>query len=136
QLKSELNALSPEQQQRLPALRYGLALLETAAADYDTAQHDFQAIGSTAADPRVLALVSYNQYQVALEQRDWAEALSLLERAATLRPEQYAPFPLGKYEPERILGVGASGVAFLCRNQPSETRVVVKAFWPDGLATD
>jgi tetratricopeptide (TPR) repeat protein len=136
ELKTQFNALEPEQQKQLPALRYGLAMLETASADFDTAQHDFQSIAAGTTNSRVLAIVSFNQYHVALEQRDWAEALSFLERAATLWPEQLSPFPLTKYEPERILGVGASGVAFLCRNKPSETPVVVKAFWPGGLATD
>ncbi len=136
ELKSQFNALEPEQQQRLSALRYGLAMLETGTGDFDTAQHDFQALAAATTDPHALAVISFNQYQVALEQRDWAEALSLLERAATLWPEQLSPFPMNKYEPERILGVGASGVAFLCRNKPSEMPVVVKAFWPGGLATD
>ena len=73
ELKAQFSALPPEQQRRPPALLNGLALLETAAGDYEAAQHDFHIIAAGATDPHVLAIVSDNEYQVALEQHDWAE---------------------------------------------------------------
>jgi serine/threonine protein kinase len=43
---------------------------------------------------------------------------------------------MAKLEPERILGTGRFGVAFLCRNRHSGSRVVVKALWTANLDRD
>jgi tetratricopeptide (TPR) repeat protein len=136
ELVAQSHALDPEQQRSMPALLNGLAMLEAAAGDYEAAHHDFQTAAAAVVDPHALAILEYNAYVAALEQHDWAEALALLERAATLWPERFSPFPLSKYEPERILGVGGSGVSFLCRHRPSDSHVVVKTLWPDGLLHD
>src|SRR5262249_14993202 len=56
----------------------------------------------------------------------------LLE-AVRLEPRRYAPFPVGKYHPERILGAGGFGVAFLCRHRHMNDRVVVKAMTEEDL---
>jgi len=136
EMAGHFHALEAEQQRSLPALLNGLAMLQAAAGDYEAAHRDFQAGAAAVSEPRVLAILEFNAYIAALEQRDWAEALALLERAATLWPERFSPFPLSKYEPERILGAGVSGVAFLCRHRPSDSHVVVKALWLDGMVDD
>lgn len=120
----------------LPALRNGLAILAALKGDYEEAQGELQAAAAVALDPFALAVVQFNAYRVALEQHDWAEALTFLERAATLWPARFAPLPADKYEAERILGVAGSGVAFLCRDRLAEDRVVVKALESDALEQD
>src|SRR6202012_5372482 len=45
----------------------------------------------------------------------------------------FSPFPLDKYRPERILGAGGFGAAFLCRHAFKRDAVVVKSLWTAGL---
>jgi serine/threonine protein kinase len=124
----------PEEQRRLgPALLQGVAKLEVIAGDFDAAQRDFQEVAGLVAEPAARAEAQYNAYRTCLEQRDWTEALLALRQAASLDPERFAPFPLAKFEPERILGAGGFGVAFLCRNRHSGSRVVIKTLYADGL---
>jgi hypothetical protein len=52
------------------------------------------------------------------------------------RAERFAPFPLSKYEPERILGAGGFGVAFLCRHCNLGSQIVVKALRLDDQERD
>ncbi len=47
--------------------------------------------------------------------------------AVRLDGRRLAPFPLGKYQPQRILGAGGFGVAFLCQHKYMNAPVVVKA---------
>src|SRR5205807_897227 len=69
----------------------------------------------------------------ALEQRHWDRALAEMKQAMALDPAHFAPFPLAKYEPERVLGAGGFGAAFLCRNRISGGRVVIKTLLADRL---
>src|SRR5262249_28102813 len=50
-----------------------------------------------------------------------------------LDPARFAVFPMAKFELERVLGAGGFGVALLCRNRHSGSRVVIKALRTDGL---
>ena len=59
-----------------------------------------------------------------------------MQDAARLAPDRYAPFPLNKYIPERILGAGGFGVVVLCRDVDSGGRVAVKALRTDELDRD
>jgi tRNA A-37 threonylcarbamoyl transferase component Bud32 len=126
-------ALPAEQQQRLPALLNSLAQLEVAAGDFDSAQKDFQKVAALVSDRPAQAEAQHNAYGAALEKGDWPAALDALKQAAALDAGRFAPFPLTKYEPERVLGAGGFGVAFLCRNRHVGNRVVVKALRTDSL---
>src|SRR5207244_4058413 len=53
-----------------------------------------------------------------------------------LRGQALAPFPIDRYEAERILGAGGFGVVFLCRHRHSKARLVVKTLCGDDLARD
>jgi serine/threonine protein kinase len=132
-LVERYRALPAEQRRRLPALLNALGKLEVVAGDFDAAQRDFQEVAGLVAEPSARAEAQFNAYRACLERRDWTEALMALRQAASLDPERFAPFPLSKFEPERILGAGGFGVAFLCRNRHSEGRVVIKTLSPDGL---
>src|SRR5205823_10390265 len=46
---------------------------------------------------------------------------------------RFAPFPVGKYHPLKILGAGGFGVAYLCKHKYLDAPVVVKAFASDYL---
>jgi tRNA A-37 threonylcarbamoyl transferase component Bud32 len=126
-------ALPPEQQQRLPALLNSLAQLEVAAGDFEGAQKDFRQVATLVSDRAAQAEAFHNAYGAALEKGDYPAALEALRQAAALDPQRFAPFPLHKYEPERILGAGGFGVAFLCRNRHTGTRLVVKTLRTDSL---
>jgi serine/threonine protein kinase len=133
QVLQRFRDLPAEEQKRLPALLNSLAQLEVAAGDFDAAQRDFQEVATLVSDKKAQAEAQYNAYGAALERGELDEALAALKQATTLDPHRWAPFPLGKYEPERILGAGGFGVAFLCRNRHSGSRVVVKALRTDAL---
>jgi serine/threonine protein kinase len=132
-LVQRYRALPAEQRRRTPALLNALGKLEVVAGEFDAAQRDFQEVAGLVAEPGARAEAEFNAYRACLEQRDWTEALLAVRQAASLDPERFAPFPLGKFEPERILGAGGFGVAFLCRNRHSDSRVVIKTLLPDGL---
>jgi tRNA A-37 threonylcarbamoyl transferase component Bud32 len=126
-------ALPPEQQQRLPALLNSLAQLEVAAGDFEQAQKDFRQVATLVSDRAAQAEAFHNAYGAALEKGDYPAALEALRQSASLDPQRFAPFPLHKYQPERILGAGGFGVAFLCRNRHTGTRLVVKTLRTDSL---
>lgn len=66
--------------------------------------------------PSHQALAHYNAYRSALEQQDWEGALTDLMEAAQRDASRFAPFPLERYTPQRILGAGGFGVVFLCED--------------------
>ena len=107
--------------------------LEVATGDFDAAQRDFLELAGVATDKTAQAEAHYHAYGAALERNDFATALAELQQAVTGDPGRFAPFPWHKYEPERILGMGGFGVAFLCRNRHSGVRVVIKTLRTDSL---
>src|SRR5438067_8967443 len=128
--------LPRDQQRRLPALLNSLAQLEVVVGDLEAGQHDFQEVARLVADPLSQAEAHHNVYRAALERRDWNEALAALRRAVALDAEAFEPFPLARYEPERVLGAGGFGVTFLCADKQSGQKVVVKALRGDALERD
>ena len=86
--------------------------------------------------PQAKAEAHFNAYRAALEQRDWASALRELIEAVKLDGRRFAPFPVGKYHPLRILGAGGFGVAFLCKHKYMDAQVVVKALMLEDLGRD
>jgi serine/threonine protein kinase len=137
QLVSRYRALAPEQQNQLPALLNALGRLEVATGDYDSAQRDFQqAARLVHGDARAEAEVHYNAHRTALERGDRAQALEELRAAWKLDPGRFAPFPLDKYEPQRILGAGGFGVAFLCKHRFMNAPCVVKTLMRDDIGQD
>jgi tetratricopeptide (TPR) repeat protein len=125
--------LPADQQRRLPALLNSLAQLEIVVGDLEAAQHDFQEAAGLVSDPLSQAEAHHNVYRAALERRDGGEALAALRRAAALDPESFEPFPLGRYEPIRLLGAGGFGPSFLCHDREADRKVVVKALRSDAL---
>src|SRR5262249_19838664 len=85
------------------------------------------------AEPRARAEAYHNAYQAALEKRDWATALQQLLEACKIDKARLAPFPMDRYSPERILGAGGFGIAFLCQDANLRRPVVVKALLLDNL---
>ena len=132
-LVARYRALPDEQRHGLPALLNAIGKLEVAAGDFDSAQRDFDAVAGLVADPRVQAEAHFNAYRAALERRDWDAALKEVRAAAQLDAARFAPFPLNKYVPQRILGAGGFGVAFLCRHKYMNADVVVKTLTGDDL---
>src|SRR5205809_4029687 len=68
-----------------------------------------------------------NAYRDALEKYDYATAIRELVAAIKADARRYAPFPVGKYLPQRILSSDGVGTAFLCRVKENGDAVVVKA---------
>jgi tetratricopeptide (TPR) repeat protein len=126
-LLARFRQLPAAEQTRLPALLNGLGKLHHAAGDFEAAKTIFVEVTWAAAEPPTRAEARWNGHRTALEQRKWDEALAALHEAATLDPERFAPFPLDRYSPQRILGAGGFGSAFLCKDAKSGESVVVKA---------
>src|SRR5262249_45531653 len=98
----------------------------------EAAQQHFRAVAERVATPAARAEAQHNVYQAALARRDWPAALAALQLAAGSDPDRWAPFPLGKYEPQRILGAGGFGVVFLCKHRHLGGAVLVKALVASG----
>src|SRR5262245_4492908 len=133
ELVGRYRALPEEQRRRLPAVLNALGKAEVAVGEVESARRDFEEVSRIAGGDRERAEGFYNAYQAALECRQWPAALDLLRSAVARDPERFTPFPLAKYDPERILGAGGFAVAFLCRDKHSGSRVVLKALRAEGL---
>ena len=103
-LLGRFRALPAEQQRSAPALLNGIGKLEVAVGDFDTARKVFQALATVAPDAAARAEAHHNAFRTALEQGQNEQALAELKKALDLDPERFAPFPLDKYEPLRVLG--------------------------------
>jgi serine/threonine protein kinase len=136
QALAEYRALPEEERQKAPTLLNNIGKLEVVVGEFEAAQHDFQAVAAMTPDPKVQAEAHFNAYQAALERQDWSQALVSLRQAVNLDAARFAPFPLERYEPQKILGAGGFGVAFFCRNTRSGGRVVIKTLRSDGLDRD
>jgi uracil-DNA glycosylase family 4 len=133
QLVQRYRELSDDRRQQLPALLNAIGKLEVAAGEFQSAQTHFMSLAGLVADPTAQAEAHANAYRAALERRDWAAALTELQEAIRLDRRRFAPFPVEKYQPKRILGAGAFGVAFLCRHRYLAADVVVKTLQRDDL---
>jgi uracil-DNA glycosylase family 4 len=133
QLVARYRTLSEDERGRMPALLNAIGKLEVASGDFDAARTDFARVAGMVGDPGARAEAHFNAYRAALERRDWEAALAELREAAKLAPARFAPFPLDKYQPQRILGAGGFGVAFLCQHRFLKAPVVVKALLDDDL---
>ncbi|WP_439630603.1 protein kinase domain-containing protein [Gemmata sp.] len=109
-----------------PALQNAVGMLEVAAGEFAAAQSDFAAVAQSVDDPVAKGAAHLNAYRAALESRDWTSALKELVSAVRCDGRRFAPFPVGKYVPQRILGAGGFGVAFLCKHKYMDAHVVVK----------
>ena len=125
--------LPADQRGRLPALLNGIGKLEVVAGNFVDAQQDFATLSTLVDDSAARAEVQHNLYLSALEQKNFDAALEALKQAARLAPDRYEPFPLNKFEPQRILGAGGFGVAVLCRNRRDQRDVVIKTLRTEGL---
>jgi uracil-DNA glycosylase family 4 len=133
QLVQRYRELSEDRRRELPALLNAIGKLEVAAGEFQAAQRDFTSVAEIVDDPRARAEAHANAYHAALERRDWATALAELREAIRLDRARFAPFPVDKYQLERILGAGGFGVAFLCRHRHLHSPVVVKTLLGDDL---
>jgi tRNA A-37 threonylcarbamoyl transferase component Bud32 len=136
QLVERYRNLPEAERQQFPSLLNAIGKLEVAAGSFASAQNDFRQAAAISRDASQQAEAQYNLFGASLERQDWPTALTAIQEAAKLDRDRYAPFPLHKYEPERILGAGGFGVAFLCRNRLSDVRLVIKTLRSDTLERD
>jgi serine/threonine protein kinase len=126
-LLTRFRQLPAERQQKVPALLNALGKLQVGAGEFAGARRTFLEVIKAVGDPAGKAEASFNAYRAALEEGKWEEGLQAVREAASLDAGRFAPFPLYRYEPRRILGAGGFGTAFLCRDHHFEEDVVVKA---------
>jgi serine/threonine protein kinase len=136
QLVARYRSLPEGERRNVPALLNAIGKLEVVVGDFEAAQRDFQQVATLVSDTTAQAEAHANAYRAALERRDWDTALRELQSAVKLDPKRFAPFPVGKYHPRRILGAGGFGVAFLCRHKDLQAEVVVKTLTGDDLERD
>ena len=133
-LLARFRRLPAEEQRRAPALLNGLGKLQVGAGDFAEARQTFTEVVRAVGDPSDKAEASYNAYRAALEEKQWDAALAALREAGSLDPQRFAPFPLHRYEPKRILGAGGFGTAILCHDRNFDEDVVVKTLHAADLA--
>src|SRR5262249_32616068 len=126
QLIGRYRALPAEQRRLWPELLGGVGKLGMMEGSFQAAQPGFRELAALEANPAARAEAPYNAYRAALEERQWAAALQHLTEACKIDPARFAPFPLTKYRPDRILGAGGFGVAFLAHDLFADRPVVVK----------
>jgi len=136
QLVARYRALPEAERRQMPALLNGIGKLEVVAGDFEAARKDFDAVATLVDDNKVQAEAYCNAYQACLERRDWPSAIQELVKVVKLDAKRFAPFPVGKYQPQRILGAGGFGVAFLCKHKYMEAQVVVKTLMLEDLGRD
>jgi formylglycine-generating enzyme required for sulfatase activity/tetratricopeptide (TPR) repeat protein len=136
QLVARYRSLPEGQRRNVPSLLNAIGKLEVVAGDFEAAQRDFQQVATMVDDTKAQAEAHFNAYQTALERQDFDAALKEFIEAVKLDGKRYAPFPVGKYHPLRILGAGGFGTAFLCRHRYMNADVVVKALHLDALGRD
>ena len=134
-VKRRYRALSDDQRRRFPQLGLDLSQLEIVAGDYKEALGDAREAARHLDEPAPKAKAHHAGYRAALELKSWDEALAELRQAAEA-DQRYAIWPATKYQIERILGAGAFGVAFLCRDTYLDRLVVIKTFEAAGLDRD
>src|SRR5262249_31091228 len=125
-LLARFRQLPLEQQKQVPALLNGLGKLQFGSQDFDGARQTFVAVAEKVHDTAAQAEAQFNAYRAALEEKKWADALAAIQQAATLDTQRFAPFPLQRYQPKKILGAGGFGTAFLCHDRFFNSEVVVK----------
>jgi hypothetical protein len=103
------------------------------AGDFEGAEKTFTEAARFTPESTGQAEAQYNAYWAALEQKKWDEALAAIQEAASLDPQRFAPFPLHRFKPQRILGDGGFGTAFLCHDKHFAVVVVVKTLHAAGL---
>jgi tetratricopeptide (TPR) repeat protein len=136
QLVARYRSLPETERKQAPAVLNAVGKLEVVAGDFDAAQRDFQAAATIATGSEAQAEAHYNAYQAALQRRDWAEAVKSLIRSVQCDARAFMPFPMAKYLPQRILGAGGFGVAFLCRHKFMDAQVVVKTLTLEDLGRE
>jgi serine/threonine protein kinase len=136
ELLQRYRSLPESQRRHRPALLNAVGKLELAAGDFAAAGESFTAVADLVEDTQARAEAHYNAYRAALERHDWDSALAELREAIERDAQRFAPFPLEKYEPQRILGAGGFGVVFLCRHLWVGGPVVVKTLSGEDLGRD
>jgi len=126
QLLARFRQLPDHQQKQVPALLNGLGKLQFGSQDFDGARATFVAVAEEVHDAAAQAEAQFNAYRAALEEKKWGDALAAIQQAARLDSQRFAPFPLQRYEPKRILGAGGFGTAFLCHDRFFNAEIVVK----------
>jgi serine/threonine protein kinase len=132
-LVKRYRALPNDQRATRVELAFKVGAAEAITGDFAEAKKDFETAAGLCHDTRQQAEAHVSAFQAALSQRDFDGALRYLLEAARLDGERFAPFPLDKYKPQRILGAGGFGTAFLCQHAFKRDSLVVKALWMAGL---
>jgi serine/threonine protein kinase len=135
-LLEKLRQLPERELQASTGLLNDMGKVQVAVGEYKGAREAFGRAAKSASNDAARAEAHYNAYRAALEQRDWGDALQELIRAIRIDGKRFAPFPVGRYTPQRIIGAGGFGVAFLCQHMHLQVPLVVKALLLDDLDRD
>jgi len=135
QLLKQIESLPAARRQDL-VIQNTVAKVSHLVGDYTAATRGFQSVAAAATDRTEKANAHSNAYNAALEGKDWTTAVQELVKWVNFDVKRYAPFPVDKYLPVRILGAGGFGIAFLCKHKHMNARVVVKTLRTDQIGQD
>lgn len=121
-----IHALPPTDQQKMPALLRLLARAAWALGEFQSAQRDYHNLAEALTDPTAKAEAYYQAYLAAVERPHLHDALYELKFALALEPRRYAPFPLDKYDPEKLLTVDFFGVLARCKLRGTDAAACVR----------
>ncbi len=128
---AKVNSLPSEVRNRPEILAQQGSVL-VAAGDAKAASRCFEQAQQAASDDKLGGTYAYNAFLAHLQAGELKEALARYLEAVRLNPADSELFDGDRYQPTGILGAGGFGIAFLCRNQVGERRVV-KALIADGI---
>lgn len=101
---------------------------------FDEARQVHTQAANATTDAATEAANHYKAYLSACSVANWAPALESLNQAVEIDAPKYQPFPCDRYELVRVLGGGAFGTVFLCRDLSIDELVAIKSLRLESLS--
>ena len=101
---------------------------------FDEARQVYTQAANATTDTATESANHYKAYLNACSVANWPLALESLTKAVAIDGLKYQPFPFDRYELIRVLGGGAFGTVFLCRDLSIDEEVAIKSLRAESLS--